>query len=165
MKVACSMNVFLVHLIGAPYIYFFYFECTNIKKKTTASFIKKKGKYFVLNCYENELYTPSLFWMRFKQCERVFLLWVSRCSISRWHAHVRGVKLREAVILSWECSMRCVFPTWYNRKDSSLIALNEIYGNKLLPTPIQNKRSILCTACYPECWQPIYFKHILLVRL
>ena len=67
------------------------------------------AKSFVLCCYENEPYTPLLFYATFKQGERVFLVSVSRCDISRRKAHVRGVTRWEAVILNYECTIRGVF--------------------------------------------------------
>ena len=70
-------------------------------------------KSFVLCCYENETYTPLLFCTMFKQGERVFLLSASRCGISRRMAYVRGVRRWEAVMLNYECSIRCVFPVWH----------------------------------------------------
>ena len=47
------------------------------------------AKSFEWCLYDNETYTPLLCCSRFKQGERVFLLPVSRCGISRRQAHVR----------------------------------------------------------------------------
>ena len=68
------------------------------------------AKSFVLCCYENEPYTTLLFCARFKQGERVFLLSVSRCGVSRRQAHIRGGTRWEALILNYECTIRGVFP-------------------------------------------------------
>ena len=60
-----------------------------------------EAKSFVLCCYEKEPYTALLFSTRFKRDERVFLLSVSRCGVSRQQAHIRGVTRWETVILNY----------------------------------------------------------------
>jgi len=74
----------------------------------------------------------------FKQGERVFLLSVSRCGISRRQGHVRGVTRWEGVILNYELVFGECFPfniIWeipaWPRKSGNC-------GEKLLPTRIQN---------------------------
>ena len=98
-----SLNVFIVqseHAILYP-------GCMNTKTSTASCMTGAKS--FVLCCHENEPYTPLLFCTRFKEVERVFLLSVSRCGISRRQAHVRGVTRWEAVTLNYECSIWRVF--------------------------------------------------------
>ena len=75
---------------------------------------------------------------RFKQGERVFLLSVSRCSISRLQAHVRGVTRWEAVILNYQCSIRREFLVWQNRRHSSLAALMWQLWTETITKHIQN---------------------------
>ena len=91
-------------------------------KNKHSEMYKMGAKSFVLCSYENKPYTPLLFCARFKQGERVFLLSVSRCGISRRQAHVRGVTRWETVILNYECTIRGVFPVWHNRRDYCLAA-------------------------------------------
>ena len=101
---ASGVNVFILLLEHA----ILYPEC--ITTKTSTVMYEMGEKSFVLCCYENETYTPLLFCTMFKQGERVFLVSASRCGISRRQAYVGGVTRWEAVILNYECSIRCVFP-------------------------------------------------------
>ena len=109
------------------------------RKTSTASCMRWKQNHLYC-CYENEPYTLLLSCTRFKQGERVFLLSLSCCCISRRQAHVRGVTRSKAVISSWIMNVvfgRCFpfdiigeIPAW-PRKNGS-------YGKKLLSTRIQN---------------------------
>ena len=76
-----------------------------------------------------------MFCTRFKQGERVFLLSVSRCGISRRQVHLRGVTRWESGILNYELVFGECFrfiigeiPAWPRK--------NGNYGKKLLPTHI-----------------------------
>ena len=76
-----------------------------------------------------------MFCTRFKQGERVFLLSVSRCGISRRQVHLRGVTRWESGILNYELVFGKCFrfiigeiPAWPRK--------NGNYGKKLLPTHI-----------------------------
>ena len=102
----CCLNVFIEQWDPMT----LYPECIN-KKTSTASRSREMGaKSLLLCCDDNEPYTLLLFCTMFKQGERIFLLSVSRCGISRRQAHVRWVTRWEAVILNYECSIRRVFP-------------------------------------------------------
>ena len=101
-----------------------------------------EAKLFVLCCYESEPYTLLLFWTRFKQGEKVFLVSVPRSGICRRQAHVLGVTRWEVVILNYESGTRCVLPdiigevpAWPRKNGNEL---------KLFPTRIQNWTREFC---------------------
>ena len=121
------------------------FDCSMLFFILSALIQKKRSEWyemgvksFVLCCYENESQTLLMFCTRFKQGERVFLLSVSRCGISRRQVHLRGVTRWESGILNFELVFGvCLgfiigeIPAWPRK--------NGNYGKKLLPTRIHSR--------------------------
>ena len=99
---ACGVNVFIVQLEHA----ILYPECINTKTSTARC----------MRWEQNHLYCVAMRTSHTHRCcfargsNKVFLLSVSRCGISRRQAHVRGVDRWEADILNYECTIRGVFP-------------------------------------------------------
>ena len=85
-----------------------------------------------------------MFCTRFKQGERVFLLSVSRCGISRRQAHVRGVTRSEGGIWNYELVFGECFPFQIIGEIPAWLCKNDNYGKKLLPTRIQNWTRNFC---------------------
>ena len=85
-----------------------------------------------------------MFFTRFKQGERDFLLSVSPCGISRRQAHVRGVTRWLGGILNFELVYGECFPFDIIGEIPAWPRRNGYYGKKLLPTRIQNWTSNSC---------------------
>ena len=85
-----------------------------------------------------------MFCTKFKRGERVFLLSISRCGISRRQVHVRGVTRWEGGILNYELVFGEWFPFDIIGEIPAWPRKNGNYGKKLLPTRIQNWTRNFC---------------------